>query len=231
MIERGDIMIDFAGNFLPGFIGGPKTVAQGAERISALCRSGIDIMLLTPRYYPAKLSVAEFIARRDKAIADIKPKKPFPAIIPACEVYIDERLKYISEIGQLAIAGTHTIIADMPDGIWESALLDTIYGIQSTGYDVVISHIDRYPAKYAEDLFSLGYKGIIDISAFCGISNVLRCRKYFEWIDKGNIVAIGTNYTADEKKPIEKLLKIQKIIGQERMKRIESESKRVLGIK
>ncbi len=222
-------MIDFSGSYLPGFIGGEQDVSACTERIRDLCSAGVDIMILTPRYYPAKLSVAEFISRRDKAISGLAPgKKRFPKIIPACEVYVDERLKYTSEIGKLAIKGTRTIIADMPAGIWESALLDTLYGIQSADYDVLISHIDRYPAKYAEDLFKLGYRGIMDISAFCGISNIFRCKKYFEWIDKGYIVGVGSNFEHDEKRAHEKTLKLPRIIGEERMKALAERGAKIL---
>ncbi len=222
-------MIDFAGSYLPGFIGGEQDISVCTEKIRNLCSAGVDTMILTPRYYPAKLGVAEFIARRDKAIAGLVPgKKRFPKIIPGCEVYIDERLKYISEIGKLAVKGTRTIIADMPAGIWESALLDTLYGIQIADYEVLISHIDRYPVQYAEDLFKLGYRGLIDISAFCGIANIFRCKRYFEWIDKGYIVGVGSNFEHDEKRAHEKTLKLPRILGEERMKMLAERGGKIL---
>ncbi len=222
-------MIDFGGNYLPGFIGGPRDIASGTERMRDLCSAGIDTLLLTPRYYPAKLTPDEFVSRRNRAIAEIKPGKTrFPRIIAGCEVYIDERLKYISDIGKLALEGTRTIIADMPEGIWESALLDTVWGIQSADYDVIFAHMDSYPAAYAEDLFRLGYKGLLDISAFYGIQNLGRRRKLLDWIDNGYIIGLGSCFDNDEKKAHEKVLGIPKILGPERMEKLSFAGKRIL---
>ena len=152
------MQIDLGGNVLPGFVGGSKDIEICAERIRTLYSAGVAAAVLTPRYYPAKMSVAEFTTLRAKMLSDLSqnmPKKS-PVLYLGSEVYLDERLKYISDIGSLAVYGTRTIIVDMPEGVWETDLLDTLYAIKMADYEILIAHIDRCPEGYVKDLFKLG---------------------------------------------------------------------------
>ena len=231
MKERAEKMqIDLGGNVLPGFVGGSKDIEICADRLRTLYSAGIAAAVLTPRYYPAKMSVEEFIALRDKILMDLSnnmPKK-CPVLYLGSEVYLDERLKYISDIGSLAVLGTRTIIVDMPDGVWETNLLDTLYAIKMADYEILIAHIDRYPEGYARDLFKLGYKGIIDASALLGVANLLRRNRFFEWIDSGNIVGIASNFASDEKRAHEKIFKIHGVLGESRALSLAKSSARYL---
>lgn len=220
------MLIDLGGNLLPGFVGGSKDIEACAERIRTLYSSGIAAAALIPRYYPAKMSIEEFVSLRGRIIESLAshmPKKS-PVLYLGSEVYIDERLKYFSAIGELAVRGTRTIIADMPSGVWETALLDTLDGIRATDYEVLISHIDRYPVQYAEALFKLGYRGIIDVQGFSGMANLMRRKQFLSWIDEGYIVGLGSNFEADEKRAHEKVLKIHEIIGDERSDKLAESS-------
>lgn len=209
------MQIDLGANILPGFVGGSKDIETCAERLRTLYSAGIAAAVLTPRYYPAKMSVEEFTALRNKillSLSDNMPKRS-PVLYLGSEVYLDERLKYISDIGSLAVYGTRTIIVDMPRGVWETNLLDTLYAIKMADYEILISHIDRCPEGYVKDLFKLGYKGLIDASALLGVTNLLRRNRLFEWIDSGNIVGLASNFVADEKRAHEKLFKLHGILG------------------
>lgn len=231
MKERAEKMqIDLGGNVLPGFVGGSKDIEICAERLRALYSAGVAAAVLTPRYYPAKMSVAEFTALRDKILFDLSenmPKKS-PVLYLGSEVYLDERLKYISDIGSLAIYGTRTIIVDMPAGVWETSLLDTLYAIKMADYEILIAHIDRCPDGYVKDLFKLGYKGLIDASAFLGVTNLLRRNRFFEWIDGGNVVGIASSFDADEKRAHEKIFKLHGILGEKRALALAESSARYL---
>ena len=224
------MQIDLGGNLLPGFVGGSKDIEICAEKLRTLYSAGIAAAVLTPRYYPAKMSVEEFLSLREKILIDLSnnmPKK-CPALYLGSEVYLDERLKYISDIGSLAIFGTRTIIIDMPEGVWESALLDTLYAIKMADYEVLIAHIDRYPEGYVNDLFKLGYKGIIDASAFLGVVNLFRRRQFLEWIESGEIVGIASNFDSDEKRDHEKIFKLYGILGEDRAHALDETSARYL---
>lgn len=224
------MQIDLGGNFLPGFVGGSKDIEICAEKLRTLYSAGIAAAVLTPRYYPAKMSVEEFLSLREKILMNLSnnmPKK-CPALYIGSEVYLDERLKYISDIGSLAIFGTRTIIIDMPEGVWESALLDTLYAIKMTDYEVLIAHIDRYPEGYVNDLFKLGYKGIIDASAFLGVVNLFRRKQFFEWIESGDVVGIASNFDSDEKRAHEKIFKLYSVLGETRAHALDEKSARYL---
>lgn len=224
------MLIDLGGNILPGFVGGSRDIELCAERIRTLYSAGLGAVLMTPRYYPAKMSVEEFIDLRRRVMDNLSAHLPrrMPVLYVGCEVYVDERLKYISSIGELAVKGTRTIIADMPAGLWETALLDTLDGIRMADYDVLIAHIDRYPQQYAEDLFKLGYKGIIDVDALMGVQNLMRRKKLLEWIDNGNIVALASNFEADEKRAHEKIIKVHSVVGDQRSEALAESSARYL---
>lgn len=224
------MLIDLGANLLPGFVGGSRNIEDSAERIRTLYSAGIAAAVLTPRYYPAKMSVEEFIDLRERVLVNLSENMPrrSPALYLGSEVYIDERLKYISTLGELAIMGTRTIIADMPDGAWETGLLDTLDAIRMADYDLLISHIDRYPEQYAKDLFKLGYKAILDASAFSGMANLMRRKQFLSWIDEGYVVGLAGNFGADEKRAHEKIIKIHEIIGEERSSHLAESSARYL---
>jgi len=224
------MLIDLGSNLLPGFVSGSRDIDSCAERIGTLYSSGIGAALLTPRYYPAKMSVSEFIGLRTNILmklSDNMPKRS-PALYLGCEVYIDERLKYISEIGDLAVMGTRTVIAVMPEGAWETALLDTLDAIRMADYEVLITHMDRVPDWYAEDLFKLGYRGVINVSSLVNISNIFRRKQLLDWIDNGHIAGLATNFTADEKRAHEKILRVHSVLGDKRAELLAESSARCL---
>lgn len=224
------MLIDLGANLLPGFVGGSRDVEACAERIKILYSSGLGAALLTPRYYPAKMSVSEFVGLRSTVLSNLSGQMPkrSPALYLGSEVYVDERLKYISDIGDLAVTGTRTIIAVMPEGTWETALLDTLDAIRMADYDVLISHIDRCPDWYAEDLFKLGYRGIIDVEGLVNISNIFRRKQLLDWMDAGYIAGLATNFSADEKRAHEKIMRVRAVIGDERAEMLAESSAHAL---
>lgn len=225
------MQIDLGGNLLPGFVGGSKDIEICADRLRTLYSAGVAAAVLTPRYYPAKMSVAEFTELRNKILLSLSENMPkkCPVLYLGSEVYLDERLKYISDIGSLAIYGTRTIIVDMPEGIWETNLLDTLYAIKMADYEILISHIDRCPEGYVKDLFKLGYKGIIDASALLGVPNLLRRNRLFEWMDGGNIVGVASNFATDEKRAHEKIMKLHSVLGDRAASLAESSARYLAG--
>ena len=224
------MFIDLGGNLLPGFTDGVKDVKACAERLSALYRAGVDAAVLTPRYYPAKRSVEEFLDFRERVLHNLSYNMPekCPALYLGCEAYVDERLKYIPTIGELTVLGTRTLIAYMPEGEWDGSLIDTLEAIRAVGIDVLIAHIDRYPDRYAEDLFKCGYRAILDASAFVGMVNLRHRKKFLSWIDDGNVVGIGTSFEADEKHVGEIVAKVVDVLGEERAEKLAESSARVL---
>ena len=224
------MFIDLGGNLLPGFADGAKDVKSCAERLSALYSAGVDAVVLTPRYYPAKRSVEEFLDFRVKVLDSLSYNMPeeFPVLYLGCEAYVDDRLKYISTIGELTVLGTRTLIAYMPEGEWDGSLIDTLEAIRAVGIEVLIAHINRYPDRYAEDLFKCGYRAILDASAFFGIANHRRKKKFFSWIDEGKVVGIGTSFDPDEKHVAETVEKVIAALGEERAEKLAESSARVL---
>jgi hypothetical protein len=224
------MLIDLGANLLPGFVGGSRDIEACAERVTTLYSSGLGAALLTPRYYPAKMSVSEFVGLRNTVLTNLSVQMPkrSPALYLGCEVYVDERLKYISDIGELAVTGTRTIIAVMPEGSWETALLDTLYAVKMADYEVLISHIDRCPDWYAEDLFKLGYRGIVDVEGLVNISNIFRRKQLLDWIDAGYIAGLATNFLSDEKRAHEKILRVHSVLGDKRAEALAESSARAL---
>ena len=249
------MIFDLGGNILPAFAEGTKGIKACSERLAVLYSAGVDAAVLTPRYYPAKRSIEDFVAFRKNVLHTLSYNMPenCPALYLGCEVYIDERLKYISKIDELTVWGTRTMIAYMPEGEWNAPLFDTIEAIRAVGIEVLIAHIDRYNDRYAESIFKYGYRAIIDVSAFVGFSNLWRRKKYLSWIDQGYVIGIGSNYEVkkrrianfifktancvglqlnektNEKKRISRIIaKAVKVIGEERLGKLAESSARVL---
>ena len=223
MKERAErMLIDFGANLVPGFVGGSGDMASCVERIKDLHSFGVAAAVLTPRYYPSKMTTAEFTDRRKRILEKLYAELPVkrPALYVGSEVYVDERLKYIHDVESLAIQGTHTVITVMPNGVWEDALLDTLISIRNAGYEVLVSHVDSIPLQYAQALFRLEFKGIADASVFSGLTNIKKRKQVLSWIDNGNIVALGSNFTADDQNKHFKTERIRTVIGNERSEKL-----------
>lgn len=224
------MLIDLGANLLPGFVGGTTDVSSSVERIKDLGAFGVAAAVLTPRYYPSKMSTDDFLNRREVMLNKLSAELPVrrPVLYVGCEVYTDERLKYIHDIGKLAIKGTRTIIASMPEGIWENALIDTLLSIKNADYEVVITHLDSAPVQYAEGLFKLGFKGIADASAFSGLMNLKKRKQMISWIDDGKIIGLGSNYEFDDPQKNTKTERIRTVIGDDRTQKIAVSSAELL---
>ena len=75
MKERAErMLIDFGANLLPGFVGGSGDRASCVERIKDLHSFGVAAAVLTPRYYPSKMTTAEFTDLRKRILDVMKAK-------------------------------------------------------------------------------------------------------------------------------------------------------------
>jgi protein-tyrosine phosphatase len=140
--------IDCHTHILPGMDDGPKTVTESVEMLKYLSLQGVSSAWLTPHFYPWKETQHNFLNRREKSYALLKPYAGQIGIelFPASETYLSNYLQNYTDLSELCIGGKY-LLTELPysadfsqQTFGKVARLIEVYGITP-----ILAHIERYP--------------------------------------------------------------------------------------
>lgn len=197
-MQEGAVYFDLHTHILPGADHGSTGGADTEAEMRELCELGAGIAVATPHFYPAKTNISKFRRTRAAAAAEFERIRR-PEWCPTClgaEVAVCPHLERMPELDELCILGTSVMLLEMPFARWEDDILDTVTAIRAAGFTVVFAHLDRYDPEAAEALFALGMKGQLNLSAL-GTRLPWRRKRLLEWVDSGNIIAVGSDIHTD----------------------------------
>ena len=246
---------DFHAHIWPCADHGSRSEEDTEAQLAILRASGVKQVVATPHFYPDNWhSAADFLAFRREREAMLRPllAKTDLSVYAGAEVLLSEGIDRMEGLRELCIAGTNVLLLEMPFFRWNERLYQTVASLTCSGMCVLLAHIDRYPDRYAEDLFKCGYRGILDVSALVGLPNRRRRKKLLSWIDEGYVVGIGSNYEvknrrlckiikkaadyvgiqinfqSDEKRLGKIIAKATAVIGEARLKKLAVSTKKAL---
>lgn len=139
-------MIDLHTHILPGIDDGAASVAESHQLIEALYQQNIRKAACTPHFDPTKISLADFVQMRTKAMDLLK--EPKITLIPASETKLNEYLFHYPDISDLCIGNTKYLLLELPfEKKWNDKHLEYIERIINY-YTVIpiIAHVERYEA-------------------------------------------------------------------------------------
>ncbi len=153
---------DLHSHVLPGVDDGSKDPDMTREMLRVCRESGVDRMVATPHFYGRRSSLEHFLEKRARALETVRqiPADERPEILWGAEVAFYSGLTRENDLAQLCVAGTRTLLLEMPFGIWTDFEVNEVASICfDRGLTVVIAHLERYegiaPKQLMEQLLRL----------------------------------------------------------------------------
>ena len=201
-------IIDFHTHILPGVDHGSDCLSNSIEQVKLLLTSGVNTIVSTSHYYPHKDELNLFLEIRQKAFRDLNKalsEENIEADIRlGAEVLLCPGLDKLEGLEKLCISGTKNILIELPFSNFRSEYLETIENIIDLGFDVILAHVDRYPPEIIDTLSYLNLKFQINAESLC---TFIKNRKLYEWIEKGFVVALGSDLHNLDKKGLNSFIK------------------------
>ncbi|MCI2106841.1 MAG: hypothetical protein LKK00_09035 [Intestinimonas sp.] len=183
--------IDFHAHILPRADHGSDSTITSLGQLEQAEKTGVEIVVATPHFYPGRHQIQSFIHRREAALNTITAAyRGSIRIIPAAEVLLCEGLQNLHELPELCVRGTKTLMLEMSAPPWSARQVDTLDAVREAGYQIVLVHPDRFPYKQVEKLFALGFRGQLNAEGLCRLSSR---RRALRWVDQGYILALGSD--------------------------------------
>lgn len=182
--------IDFHAHVLPNADHGSRDAKTSQAQLALAAAAGVDMVVATPHFYPARDTLEAFLARREAALQTL-PAWQGPALAVGAEVHLCAGLEHMPGLEKLRICGTRVILLELPFRSWSNAVLDTVLTLQDDPrYLPVLAHVDRYTTEVVEELFRQGVMGQLNAEGVC---RRWGRRRLLRWAEAGSIAALGSD--------------------------------------
>ena len=186
-----DEWIDFHAHILPKIDHGCDCLDTSVSQLKLAEDAGIRCIVATSHFYPDRVGMEDFPARRDKALEELRNAYTGPVrILAGAEVLLCEGLQNYRQLSGLCAEKTRVLLIEMPTPPWPARLLNTLFALCDMGYEPVIAHIDRYPRRDMDALLASGFRGQLDSD---GIFPPYKRGRAIRLIDEGTVCALGSD--------------------------------------
>ena len=216
-------MIDFIAHILPEADHGCTSSAEAEAQLRLLSEAGVNAVVAAPHFDGRCMTPQGFLtarARGERLLADI-PRPEGMTVYAGAAIALTGGMHTLPGIADLTVAGTDLLLVELPPEEWNEAMLDTVLGFRSLGLRPVLAHVDRYPARDIEGLFDLGLRGQVNADAFLGIRWLKKFRLR-RWIDRGWVVALGSDLHGTVRRTARALRKSAAFLGGERIAKLDA---------
>ena len=185
-------MIDFHTHVLPAADHGSDCLKTSLSQLTLAEQAGITTLIATPHFYPQLEELDSFLERRDAAWTELRKAYHGPLELRlGAEVHLCGGLDHLDGLEQLCVDGTNVLLLELGFRAWAKDVTDTVLRIAEDGrFFPVLAHVDRYQPEPIEELLDAGISAQLNADAFC---RLLGRRRLCDWIDKGDIVALGSD--------------------------------------
>lgn len=142
-------MIDIHSHILPKIDDGSSSPEETNRILDLMYRQGITAVAATPHFYANWETPAQFLARREKAVARMIPSEnPQPEIILGAEVAYFSGIGICEDLIPLQLGNTKLLLVEMPFADWSERMIKEICDMpQNLGLIPVLAHVNRYRGK------------------------------------------------------------------------------------
>lgn len=203
-------MIDFHSHILPNMDDGCKTIEESLKLLEMLENEEVDVVCLTPHFYPNREDINTFLLRRKKSFETLKSAyKGNIKLLLGSEVRYYRGISNNNEIDSLTLENTNIMLLELPfdEPISDFMLQEVIKLSKNQHILVVLAHIERYDI---DDLMikNLQNSGILiqaNTSSFLGL---FKGKKAIKRLKYGLIDIIGT----DSHDPINRIPRYKQVL-------------------
>lgn len=136
-------MIDLHTHILPEMDDGSRSVEESTQMLRLCEQQGIDLIGLTPHFYPWRESPEAFLERRRESFA--KLPETFIRLLLGAEVAYFNGISRCGELSDLRMGETDAILVEMPFAEWSGSVLEDVCAIhRRQGLTPILAHIERY---------------------------------------------------------------------------------------
>lgn len=211
MIDHINI-VDFHSHVLPRADHGSSSVDMSVSQLEMASANGVDRIIATPHYYPYKHNIDDFLHRREKCYKKLIEAYSGPVQIRVgAEAQLCEGLENLVGIEKLMIHGTNSLLLELPYGKIRDGHYSTVKKLIKNDVDVILAHVDRYPAEIIDKMLSLGARAQINAPSLC---RLFKRRELYSWIEEKKVVALGSDLHRLDKNAFPNFCKAIKKIGE-----------------
>ena len=184
-------MLDFHAHVLPGADHGSDGLNTSLRQLTLAEQAGIDVLIATTHFYPQVEEFAAFAKKRRAAYEQLMERyRGGVRVLAGAEVHMCVGLDHLEGLWELCVPGTDVMLCELPFRSSPSGLVETFERMMDLGIRPVLAHVDRYDPTWIENLFGLGLQGQLNAEP---LSQHFHRRRLLPWIDRGHIVALGSD--------------------------------------
>lgn len=206
-------VVDFHSHILPGVDHGSDSLVTTLYQLNSAKKHGISKIISTSHFYPTAHSVEGFLKKRNAAYTQLLERGgELPEIRLGAEVLLCNGIDRLEGIEKLCINGTNSLLLELPFSDFCYEYVRTVERLLHKGLDVILAHADRYDCKNIETLIPLGVRVQLNASSLIGFKK-LKNKHLFEWMEKGLVVALGSDIHGKDSRAHARLCKAFKSVG------------------
>ena len=188
-------VVDFHTHILPGVDHGCDSLETSLRQLKLAKEMGVSRIVLTPHFYPHVDNPEEYVEKRraeyEALVEALSPvADEYPDIRLGCEVLICEGISKLSQIGELCIKGTKTLLLELPFSDFSKRYIEDVENLISMGYDVILAHADRYRPENIDMLVEVGAKIQLNADSLCSMFLPMAIKR---WLKDESVVALGSD--------------------------------------
>lgn len=220
--------IDFHAHILPALDHGTKNLEVSHKQLEWAKRAQVGTIVATSHFYGWRKKLEDFLPEREAALNLIKPQAEAKGIkiVPAAEVTLYRDLSELPGLEELRIEGTSYMLLEMPSETWGNWVYTEIEKIISKrNLQPIIAHLDRYPAKDAENLLQWNLTYQINAEA---LQSFWGARKYIKWFNENLVHVLGSDVHGDDGKDYLNFENALKRLGSQEERKLMSNAQSIL---
>lgn len=199
-------MTDLHTHILPGMDDGAQTVQDALAMLHEEAQQGVDTVALTPHFSIKDETIAEFLARREKAHRRLMKEldgKIYPKLVMGAEVAWAQGMPDWPELEALCYEGTKILLVELPVTPWTHEMFRQLYSLEGRrGILPMIAHVERYlhcqEKRSIERLLDMGYPVQVSVEA---LLHMFSRRKALELLVNYDALPISDCHDISRRKP------------------------------
>ena len=185
-------VVDFHTHILPCADHGSDSLSTSLAQLRLAKSASVDRIVATSHFYPHRHNIPDYLERRNNAYKLLKSgvDDNTPTVRLGTEVLMCNGIERLDNIDKLCLFGTKTLLLELPFTDFQPDYYKSAYKLCSDGYRVVLAHADRYSPDNVKKMTDAG--ALIQLNAD-SLSRLFVPKHLFSWLDKGLVVALGSD--------------------------------------